>query len=112
MNNPATLAQKLRLHRKQRGYSLDQLAKLAGCSKSYLWELENRETRKPSAAKLSEIAMALGVTTDYLMHGAATLDDSARQEALYRKFSSLSAKDRGRLEQIINNWLEESTIWN
>ena len=62
-----SLGEKLKKHRKQKGYSLDQLAEVANTSKSYLWELENRETRKPSGEKLTLIAQALGVTTDYLL---------------------------------------------
>ena len=57
-------------HRKDKGYSLDKLAELTESSKSYIWELENRDTRKPSGEKLTRIARALEVTTDYL------LDDS------------------------------------
>ena len=59
-----SLGEKLKKHRKQKGYSLDRLAEVADTSKSYLWELENRETRKPSGEKLTLIAQALGVTTD------------------------------------------------
>ena len=49
---PATLQEKLKQLRTKKGYSLDELAKLSGSSKSYLWELENRPERKPSAEKL------------------------------------------------------------
>ncbi|XIA62052.1 helix-turn-helix domain-containing protein [Bradyrhizobium sp. TZ2] len=45
--------------RKKKGYSLDELARLSGASKSYLWELENRDERKPSAEKLIDIARVL-----------------------------------------------------
>lgn len=47
------LGEKLRELRKQRGLTLDKLADLAGLSKSYLWELENRESQRPSAEKLT-----------------------------------------------------------
>ena len=46
-----TLGDKLRRHRQEKGYSLDKLAEITESSKSYLWELENRDTRKPSAEK-------------------------------------------------------------
>jgi transcriptional regulator with XRE-family HTH domain len=45
------LGEKLRELRKQRGLTLEKLADLAGLSKSYLWELENRESQRPSAEK-------------------------------------------------------------
>lgn len=43
------LGEKLRDLRKQRGLTLEKLADMAGLSKSYLWELENRESQRPSA---------------------------------------------------------------
>lgn len=53
---PATLRETLKKLRTDKGYSLDELARLSGASKSYLWELENRDDRKPSAEKLIDIA--------------------------------------------------------
>jgi DNA-binding XRE family transcriptional regulator len=41
------LGEKLHEMRKQRGLTLEKLAELAGLSKSYLWELENRESQRP-----------------------------------------------------------------
>ena len=49
------------------GMTLDQLAQATGSSKSYIWELENKNPPSPSAEKLSAIAAALGVTVDYLI---------------------------------------------
>ena len=59
-----SLGEKIRHHRQEKGYSLDKLAELTESSKSYIWELESRDTRKPSAEKLTRIAQALSVTTD------------------------------------------------
>ena len=61
------LGKKIRQLRKNQGLTLEQLAKNANnMSKSYLWELENRDSQSnPSAEKLSFIADALNVTTDY-----------------------------------------------
>jgi transcriptional regulator with XRE-family HTH domain len=36
----ASLGEKLRKHRQEKGYSLDKLAEITDSSKSYLWELE------------------------------------------------------------------------
>jgi transcriptional regulator with XRE-family HTH domain len=52
---PSSLADKIRKHRREKGYSLDKLAELTDSSKSYLWELENRDTRKPSGEKLTQL---------------------------------------------------------
>ena len=64
-----TLAARIRDRRQKAGLTLDQLAKKAGISKTYLWELENDEAgdKKPSADVLLKIAKALGTTLADLM---------------------------------------------
>ena len=57
---PSSLGDKIRKHRLEKGYSLDKLAKRTDSSKSYLWELENRDTRKPSGEKLTHKRRAQG----------------------------------------------------
>ena len=99
-----TLGKKLKQHRNKKGYSLDKLAEITSSSKSYLWELENRDTRKPSAEKLTRIAQALGVTTDYLLDEKATADEDVLQEAFFRKFNQLEDGDKKKIEQMIDAW--------
>lgn len=99
-----TLGDKLRRHRLEKGYSLEKLAEITESSKSYLWELENRETRKPSAEKLTRIAQALDVTTDYLLDESAAPDEVVMREAFFRKFSKLEVEDRKKIEQMIDLW--------
>lgn len=99
-----TLGEKLKHHRNEKGYSLDKLAEITGSSKSYLWELENRDARKPSAEKLTKIAQALGVTTDYLLDDKATADEDVLQEAFFRKFNQLEDDDKKKIEQMIDAW--------
>jgi transcriptional regulator with XRE-family HTH domain len=100
----ASLKDKLREHRKRLGYSLDDLARLSDSSKSYLWELENRDTRKPSAEKLTKIAEALEVTTGYLLDDKADMDESQIKEAFFRKFSRLDGDDKKRIQDMIEAW--------
>ena len=64
---PTPLGDKIRRLRKTQGYTLDKLAELAESSKSYIWELENKKPPRPSADKVAKIAVALGVTPDYLI---------------------------------------------
>lgn len=106
-----TLGEKLKKHRTIKGYSLDKLAVITVSSKSYLWELENRNARKPSAEKLSKIAQALGVTTDYLLDDKATVDEGVLQEAFFRKYNQLENNDKKKIEQMIEAWgkKDEST---
>ncbi len=99
-----SLGKKLKYHRKDKGYSLDKLAELTNSSKSYIWELENRDARRPSAEKLTKIAQALGVTTDYLLDDKATADEGVLQEAFFRKFNQLEEDDKKRIERMIDDW--------
>lgn len=64
-----SMAEKLRKLRDDKGLSLDEVAKKADISKTYLWELE-RDTagaKKPSADVLLRIANALGTTLAQLL---------------------------------------------
>src|ERR1700758_2216315 len=61
--------QRIKELRTTKGLTLDQLAQETGSSKSYIWELENKNPPRPSAEKLSAIAGALEVTVDYLIGG-------------------------------------------
>lgn len=104
---PIALKDKLREHRKKLGYSLDDLARLSGSSKSYLWELENRDQRKPSAEKLAKIAEVLRVTTEYLLDERAEMDDGQVREAFFRKFNRLDVDDRRRIQDMIDAWAKK-----
>ncbi len=100
----ASLGEKIRRHRQKKGYSLDKLAELTDSSKSYIWELENRDTRKPSGEKLTKIAEALSVTTDYLLDESAEPDEEVVKEAFFRKLSKLDPDDRKKIEQLVDMW--------
>jgi transcriptional regulator with XRE-family HTH domain len=99
-----SLGAKIKRHRQEKGYSLDKLAALTDSSKSYLWELENRDTRKPSGEKLTRIAQALEVTTDYLLDDSEEPGDEVLKEAFFRKFSKLDPEDQQKINQMIDMW--------
>lgn len=86
--------------RTEKKLTLDQLAELSGSSKSYIWELENKDPPRPSAEKLAEIAKALGVTADYLIGS----DDKTRKEAediaFFRQYSGLPDDTRKALREM------------
>ena len=84
--------------------TLEEAARRAGLSKSYLWELENRDTRKPSGEKLTRIAQALEVTTDYLLDDSEEPSDQVLKEAFFRKFSKLAPEDQQKINQMIDMW--------
>lgn len=99
-----SLGAKIKRHRQEKGYSLDKLAELTGSSKSYIWELENRDTRKPSGEKLTRIAQALEVTTDYLLDDSAEPSDEVLKDAFFRKFRKLDPEDQQKINQMIDMW--------
>ena len=101
---PTLLRDKLKQLRKKKGLSLDELARLTGASKSYLWELENRDEQNPSADKLVEIARVLDTTTDYLADDKATFDDAQVKEAFFRKFNRLDEDTKSRVMDMIETW--------
>jgi transcriptional regulator with XRE-family HTH domain len=63
------LAERLRKLREEKGMSLDDLAREASISKTYLWELERDAAgqKKPSADVLLRIAKALSTTLAALL---------------------------------------------
>ena len=99
------LAAKVGTLRKEKKLTFERLSKKVGSSKSYIWELENRMVKRPSAEKLARIAQALGVTTEYLVDDAQTEpDDSVVKDAFFRKFQQLSADEQKKIIDIVDMW--------
>lgn len=80
--------------------TLDQLAQATGSSKSYIWELENKNPPRPSAEKLSAIATALGVTVDYLLGADDQTLEEAEDKAFFRQYSSLPKSTRRTIREM------------
>lgn len=102
---PSPLGEKLRALRQQKKISLEQLATLTDSSKSYLWELENRDAPNPSADKLSRIAAILEVTPEFLLSDAATTpEQEVIDEAFFRKYKRLPEDTKKKLRQLLDVW--------
>ncbi|HCB1867315.1 TPA: helix-turn-helix transcriptional regulator [Citrobacter freundii] len=105
---PSPLGDKIRTLRKQKKLSLDQLAELTESSKSYIWELENKDDPKPSAEKIGKIASALDVTTEFLLtESSTTPDEEVLDEAFFRKYKTMSEPDKKKLRKILDAWEDE-----
>ena len=105
----ATLGHKINQLRKEKGMTLEQLAEKTESSKGYIWELENRETKRPSAEKLQKIAEALRVTTEFLLdEEQAKPDDDVLTQAAFRKFGKLTEPDQKKILKIIESWGDET----
>jgi transcriptional regulator with XRE-family HTH domain len=96
------LGEKLRTCRNAKGLTLDELARAAGLSKSYLWELENRESQRPSAEELQAVADVLGEDVSFFVDDAVdTPQDSHRDKEFFRSYSKLDAPAKEQLRAIL-----------
>lgn len=94
--------------RRGKGLTLEQLAEATGSSKSYMWEIENKDVARPSAEKLDRIATALGVTADYLMDATTTQPtEEVQDRAFYRKFQKADPVVKDKLKKILDVLDEE-----
>lgn len=66
MNIDNLIAKRIRKLRKQRGYTLNQIAELSGVSRSMISLIERAET-SPTAAVLNKLADALGISLASLL---------------------------------------------
>ena len=97
-----SLGQKIRALRKEKGLTLEELAKQADSSKGYIWELENKEKGRPSATKIELIAKVLDTTPQYLLNDSmATPDDSVADEAFFRRYRELDEPTKEKLNKIL-----------
>lgn len=92
---------RIRELRKAKGYTLDKLAELSGSSKSYIWELENKNPPRPSAEKISKIAEVLGVTVEYVLNGDDHLED-ATDSAFFRKYQKMDAVTKDKIRKMVD----------
>lgn len=86
--------------RTKKGLTLEQLASFTDSSKSYVWELENKDPPRPSVEKLSAIAVALGVTVDYLFGRDAQTLEQAEDKAFFRKYNGMPEETRRQLREM------------
>ena len=88
-----TLAERLRVKRKEVGWTQEQLAQKVGSSQAVIQKIENGKSLRPR--KIDRIAEVLGTTPAWLMFGddgTASLDREAIE--LARAWSKLSEPHR------------------
>lgn len=85
--------QRLRLAREMRNYKQDQLAELAGMPATTIAHFE-AGARKPSFESLRKLAIALEITTDYLLGRVDNPELAQDGDPLYRDVAMLSGNDR------------------
>lgn len=99
----SSLGRKVNTLRREKGLSLEELAKATGSSKSYMWELESKPVARPSAEKLTRIAEVLEVTPEYLLdEGRSAPGDEEADRAFYRKYQGLDDSTKNKLKRILD----------
>ncbi|RZI99386.1 MAG: XRE family transcriptional regulator [Brevundimonas sp.] len=100
---PSKLGTKINELRRQKGLTLEQLAQATDSSKSYMWEIENKEVARPSAEKLERIATVLGVTAGFLMDASQDQpSESDKDQAFFRKYQKLDEPVKEQLIRILD----------
>jgi transcriptional regulator with XRE-family HTH domain len=100
---PSLLGIKINELRRARGLTLEQLAQVTGSSKSYMWEIENKDVARPSAEKLEKIAGALGVTAGFLMDASQTQPtEEVEDTAFFQRFQKADPRVKSQLKRIFD----------
>lgn len=103
-----TLGDKIRHLRKQKGYTLEKLGELTESSKSYIWELENKNPPRPSADKIAKIAAVLGVTADYLVDSRESSPAvDVVDDAFFRKYRNMDSDTKERIRRMVEVWSDD-----
>ena len=104
-HNGSQMAVKIKDLRKDKGFTLEQLAEKTGSGKSYIWEIESRGIKRPSAEKLTAIAQALETSAEFLINNDMTEPtDEMKKAVFFRKFESLGEDEQQKIEDIIDAW--------
>lgn len=102
------IGEKIYKLRKDKKLTLDELAARTGSSKSYIWELENKNPPRPSADKLSKIATELGVTIEYLLgQDQGITEADATDEMFFRKYKQMDPSVKEKIRKMIDLWEDE-----
>lgn len=99
------LGEKIRRLRQKQGFTLEKLAELSGSSKSYVWELENKNPPRPSADKVAKIAAALKVTTDFLLDDSGVSQEAdAQDKAFFNRYREMDPDTKEKIRTIVDLW--------
>lgn len=102
-----TVGQNIKRKRCERGYTQSYLAEKAELSEGHIIQIEGG-FKSPSILSLARIAMALDVSSEYLLFGESK---STSLENILVLLSSLSAGDTAKIEELLsfikNNFLSE-----
>jgi transcriptional regulator with XRE-family HTH domain len=98
------IGDRIRIYRKRRRMSQEELAHLSSFSVSFIGEVERSE-KSPSLDNLNKICRALGITIQELFDQAQPIDQSKEAEiisGIVNKIQSLSTKDLATIREMID----------
>lgn len=102
------LGTKIRKLRKEKGLTLEKLAELTGSSKSYIWELENKNPPRPSAEKIGKIAEKLDTTIEFLLDGDEVVSEGDAADArFYRQYRQMDSATKEKIRRMVKLWGED-----
>lgn len=107
-------AQRLRELRKQKNLSQTELGQLAGLHYTHVGRFE-RGTSRPSGDTLKRVADPLGVTSDYLLDGAANGAAKARFEdrellKQFQEVEQLPDEDKNVVKKLLDAFLTKKQL--
>ena len=99
------LGAKIKELRRQREMTLDVLAEAADMSKSYLWELETRDSPRPSAEKLTALARALSMDVSFFLEEDVSEPQERHvDQAFFRNYAQLDPDAKEQLRKIMETF--------
>jgi len=107
-------AERLRQLRAQRGLSQEELGEKVGLHYNHIGRYERAESR-PSAAKLSALAEALGVSSDYLINGNSTDYARARFEdkellQMFQEIETYSEEEKQTIKDFLDAFITRKKV--
>ena len=105
-----TFGARLQRLRTESGLTLEGLADAIQSTKSYVWELENKPTIRPSADLVYRLAKVLNTTVGVLLGEAALSDMSEQDQVFFRKYQPLKPETKKRLSRIMDALMKDDDV--
>ena len=99
-----TVGRRIKARRTELKLTLEEVAKLIGSGKSYVWELENKNIARPSAEKLLKLAEALQTSMSYLLG----TEENFPKEDLRDKFATAAMQGMLSRDSYQGGWCPSS----
>ena len=103
-----TIGSNIRKYRKQKKFSQEKLAELAGLSPNYVGAVERGE-KIPALETFLRLANALEVSADMLLADVLYRNYAVKDSLLADKLDGLNAKDREKIYAVIDTMVKYSS---